>query len=104
MGNIAFGYRLAPDGKHVELDPGEQTVLTDIRSASRVRRLIAQNRGHAKRAITHNAPGHGMAARTRGTNLCAELTIETSCPKSRTRSSIPGGISHFGVADGTREC
>jgi site-specific DNA recombinase len=31
VGNIAFGYRLAPDGKHVELDPGEQTVLTDIR-------------------------------------------------------------------------
>src|ERR1700730_17988130 len=31
VGNIAFGYRLAPDGKHVEPDPGEQTVLTDIR-------------------------------------------------------------------------
>src|ERR1700726_114912 len=24
VGNIAFGYRLAPDGKHVEPDPGEQ--------------------------------------------------------------------------------
>src|SRR3984893_17850913 len=31
VGNIAFGYRLAPDGRHVEPDPGEQTVLTDIR-------------------------------------------------------------------------
>ena len=31
VGNIAFGYRLAADGKHVEPDPGEQTVLEDIR-------------------------------------------------------------------------
>ena len=31
VGNIAFGYRLAADGKHVEPDPGEQTVLEEIR-------------------------------------------------------------------------
>jgi site-specific DNA recombinase len=31
VGNIAFGYRLAADGKHVESDPGEQTVLEEIR-------------------------------------------------------------------------
>ena len=31
VGNIAFGYRLGADGKHVEPDPGEQTVLEEIR-------------------------------------------------------------------------
>ena len=31
VGNIAFGYRLAADGKHVEPDAGEQTVLEEIR-------------------------------------------------------------------------
>jgi site-specific DNA recombinase len=29
--NIRFGYRLSPDGKHVEPDPGEQATLTQIR-------------------------------------------------------------------------
>jgi hypothetical protein len=31
VGNIRFGFRLSPDGKHVEPDPGEQNVLTEIR-------------------------------------------------------------------------
>ncbi len=31
MGNIQFGYRLCPDGKHLEADPGEQAVLNEIR-------------------------------------------------------------------------
>src|ERR1700738_59172 len=30
VGNIQFGYRLCADGKHVELDPGEQAVLAEI--------------------------------------------------------------------------
>ena len=30
MGNIQFGYRLAPDGKHVEPDTVEQAVLREI--------------------------------------------------------------------------
>jgi len=28
--NIGFGFRLSPDGKHVEPDPGEQGVLAEI--------------------------------------------------------------------------
>jgi DNA invertase Pin-like site-specific DNA recombinase len=43
VGNIALGYRLAADGKHVEPDPGEQTVLEEIRAAldaSRRRRRL----------------------------------------------------------------
>ena len=31
VGNIRFGFRLSPDVKHVEPDPGEQGVLTEIR-------------------------------------------------------------------------
>src|SRR3984893_5524315 len=31
VGNIAFGYRLAPDGKHLEQDPAEQAALAEIR-------------------------------------------------------------------------
>jgi len=30
VGNIPYGYRLAADGKHLEDDPGEQTVLAEI--------------------------------------------------------------------------
>jgi site-specific DNA recombinase len=31
VGNIAYGYRLGPDGEHLEADPHEQQVLTAIR-------------------------------------------------------------------------
>jgi site-specific DNA recombinase len=31
VGNIAFGYRLAGDGQHVEPDPSEQASLVQIR-------------------------------------------------------------------------
>src|SRR6202166_5050347 len=31
VGNIEFGYRLAPDGLHVETDPTEQAALAEIR-------------------------------------------------------------------------
>jgi DNA invertase Pin-like site-specific DNA recombinase len=39
LGNIRFGFRLSPDGRHVEPDPGEQSVLrksvTCARAATR---------------------------------------------------------------------
>ena len=31
VGNLAFGYRLAGDGQHLEPDPGEQQALAEIR-------------------------------------------------------------------------
>src|SRR6266446_3913311 len=31
VGNIAYGFRLGPDGAHLEPDPHEQAVLTAIR-------------------------------------------------------------------------
>jgi site-specific DNA recombinase len=34
-GNIAYGYRLASDGEHLELDPQEQAVLAAIRDLLR---------------------------------------------------------------------
>src|SRR5258708_25845001 len=32
VGNIAYGFRLGPDGDHLEPDPHEQAVLTAIRA------------------------------------------------------------------------
>jgi DNA invertase Pin-like site-specific DNA recombinase len=53
VGNIAFGFRLAADGKHVEKDPGEQTVLTEISrlraSGVSMRRIAATLNGRALR-------------------------------------------------------
>ena len=51
VGNIAFGFRLAADGKHVEQDPGEQTVLAEIgrlrASGVSMRRIAATLNGRA---------------------------------------------------------
>ena len=51
VGNIAFGYRLAADGKHVEADTGEQAVLGEIRRLRRsgvsLRRIAAALNGRA---------------------------------------------------------
>jgi DNA invertase Pin-like site-specific DNA recombinase len=55
VGNIQFGYRLAPDGKHVEFDPVEQAVLREI---GRLRK-----RGYTLRGIA--ATLNGQARRTR---------------------------------------
>jgi hypothetical protein len=40
VGNIRFVYRLSPDGKHVEPDPGEQGVLTENRSPASKQRTL----------------------------------------------------------------
>lgn len=75
VGNIAFGYRLAADGKHVEPDPGEQTVLEEIRrlrgAGVSLRRIAAALNS---RGLT-NAPWHSLAAGTRGPHLRAGLLI-----------------------------
>ena len=51
VGNIPYGFRLAADGRHLEQDPGEQTVLAEIR---RFRREGATLRGIAA-ALNHRA-------------------------------------------------
>ncbi len=43
MGNIAFGFRLGPDGKHLEPDASEQAVVSEIRQL--------RNSGHSLRRI-----------------------------------------------------
>jgi DNA invertase Pin-like site-specific DNA recombinase len=55
VGNIRFGFRLSPDGKHVEPDPGEQGVLTEIRHL--------RQSGHTMRGIA--AALNRKALRTR---------------------------------------
>jgi DNA invertase Pin-like site-specific DNA recombinase len=51
VGNIAYGFRLAADGRHLEPDPGEQKVLAEIR---RLRQDGATLRGIAA-ALNHRA-------------------------------------------------
>ena len=43
VGNIRFGYRLSADGKHVEPDPDEQSVLREIGELRRS--------GHSMRSV-----------------------------------------------------
>ncbi len=52
VGNIEFGYRLSPDGRHLEPDPAEQAALVEIRSLRR--------QGHTLRgiAVALNRRGH----------------------------------------------
>ena len=51
VGNIAFGYRLSADRKHVEADAGEQAVLGEIRrlrnAGTSLRRIAAALNGRA---------------------------------------------------------
>lgn len=55
IGNIAFGYRLAPDGKHLELEPAEQATLSKIREL--------YNAGHGIRQIANELNLSGYATR-----------------------------------------
>ena len=58
VGNIAFGFRLAADGQHLEADPGEQRALAEIR------RL--RNQGATLRGIAATL-NHGALRTRRGT-------------------------------------
>ena len=51
VGNIAFGFRLAQDGEHVEPEPAEQAALAEIQ---RLRNEGATLRGIAA-ALNHKA-------------------------------------------------
>ena len=67
VGNIRFGFRLSPDGKHVEPDPGEQGVLTEIRHL-RERPHDARDRGRAEPQGAAHSPWVGLAAGARSAN------------------------------------
>ena len=50
VGNIAFGFRLSPDERHLEPDPAEQSALAEIRSLRQrgvTMRRIAATLNHA---------------------------------------------------------
>ncbi len=50
VGNIAYGYRLSPDGVHVEPEPNEQAAINSIRelrASGRSLRQIASELNHA---------------------------------------------------------
>jgi DNA invertase Pin-like site-specific DNA recombinase len=60
IGTVPFGYRLAADGVHLEVDPAEQAVLTCILQLSR--------EGHSQRGIVVQLERRGVVGR-RGTPL-----------------------------------
>src|ERR1035437_6182636 len=67
VGNIQFGYRLAPDGKHVEPDPGEQAALGEIgrlrKPGQKLRGIAAALNGQARRTRRGTAWRHEHIAR-----------------------------------------
>ena len=67
VGNIQFGYRLAPDGKHVEPDPGEQAALGEIgrlrKRGQTLRGIAAALNGQARRTRRGTAWRHEHIAR-----------------------------------------
>ena len=90
VGNIAFGFRLAGDGQHLEPDPAEQEALAEIR---RLRHEGATLRGIAA-TLNHRA------YRTRRGNTLA-AGVGSRGYSSRARS--PGETRSFiqGVLSGT---
>jgi site-specific DNA recombinase len=59
VGNIRFGYRLGADGKHVEPDPTEQSVLEEIgrlRQSGRTMRGIAAALNHGTLRTRRGTP------------------------------------------------
>ena len=67
MGNIRFGFRLSPDGKHVEPDPGEQAVLTEIghlrQGGHTLRGIAAALNRKALRTRRGSGPGSSNTSR-----------------------------------------
>ena len=66
VGNVAFGYRLAEDGQHLEPDPSEQAALAEIR------RL--RHQGHTLRGIAAELNRAGHRTR-RGTEWRLESVV-----------------------------
>jgi site-specific DNA recombinase len=62
VGNIVYGYRLGPDGSHLEPDPHEQTVLTAIRDLRRAALHVARDCSGTECSRSSHAPGLGLAA------------------------------------------
>jgi DNA invertase Pin-like site-specific DNA recombinase len=56
IGGVPYGYRLAADGLHLELDPREQSVLDRITTLAR--------EGLSQRAIVARLAAGGVAGRT----------------------------------------
>ena len=77
MRNVAYGFRLANDGVHVEADPAEQAVLTEIR------RLRETGMPLRKIATTLNHQGYRTR---RGTSWRLE-----SVARALKRNTLPQG-------------
>jgi site-specific DNA recombinase len=74
VGNLAFGYRLADDGQHLEPDPGEQQAPGGDPAFARRRPGLAWDRRCPEPSSLPNAAGHGLAAGVCGASPEAEPT------------------------------
>ena len=67
VGNIQFGYRLAADAKHLEVDPAEDAILTEIRQLRKhggtLRGIAASLNGRTWRTRRGTAWRHEHIAR-----------------------------------------
>ena len=72
VGNIAFGFRLAPDGEHLEQSPTEQAALEEIRKL--------RSQGHSMRriaaALNHRAYRHAEGTPWRLESVARVLKAE----------------------------
>ena len=82
VGNIEFGYRLSPDGRHLEPDSTEQAALTEIRNLRR--------QGHSLRGIAATTDTARAVGRTGGWNQWLESQSITLWPCTR-KSPKPVG-------------
>jgi DNA invertase Pin-like site-specific DNA recombinase len=87
VGNIEFGSRLAPDGRHVEPDPTEQAALEAIRTL--------RHQGHTLRGIATilNRDGHRTRRRTEWRLESVARVMKQNVPLPQVvnpRSSVAG--------------
>ena len=76
VGNIAFGFQLSPDGRHLEPNPGEQASLTEIRNL--------RQQGHSLRGIAAALSSSGHLTR-----LGTEWRLESVARVIKRHSSLP---------------
>ena len=96
VGNLAFGYRLAGDGQHLELGPHRAGRIDGDSPAARRRHALARNRRSPEPSSVPDAAGHGLAAGVCGASpeagpTCAGGALgakRTSAAQTRTQDRM----------------
>jgi hypothetical protein len=85
IGNIAYGYRLAADGRHLEPEPHEQAVIAKIRNLRDRRRTLRTIAADLNSHGPAHAPRYGVAARTCRANTGLARPDQAAFPSRPTR-------------------